>query len=111
MLVLLVPVLLAWWFAPVLAAWPRLSLGRALFFSFVACWMNWRAFLAYGAALLLVAAVVPGVLLGLLLVVVPGAASFVSALLMVFMALVISPAIFASFYASYRDIFGISEIV
>jgi hypothetical protein len=30
---------------------------------------------------------------------------------MVAMALVVAPAIFASFYASYRDIFGISEIV
>jgi hypothetical protein len=27
------------------------------------------------------------------------------------MVLVIAPTIFASFYASYRDIFGISEIV
>jgi hypothetical protein len=27
------------------------------------------------------------------------------------MVLIIAPAIFASFYASYRDIFGISEIV
>ncbi|HEX6734526.1 MAG TPA: BPSS1780 family membrane protein [Azonexus sp.] len=110
-LVLLVPVLMAWWFAPMLAAWHRQPLGKALFFSFVACWMNWRAFLAYGAALLLVVGVVPGVLLGLLLVVLPGAASFVSSLLIVFMALVMAPAIFASFYASYRDIFGISEIV
>jgi hypothetical protein len=30
---------------------------------------------------------------------------------MVPMALVVAPIIFASFYASYRDIFGISEIV
>lgn len=110
-LVLLVPVLMAWWFAPVLAAWHRQPLGKALFFSFVACWMNWRAFVAYGAAVLLVAAVVPGVLLGLLLVLLPGVASFVSALLMVVMGLVVAPVVFASFYACYRDIFGISEIV
>lgn len=110
-LVLLVPVLMAWWFAPVLAAWHRQPLGKALFFSFVACWMNWRAFVAYGAAVLLIAAVVPGVLLGLLLVLLPGVASFVSALLMVVMGLVVAPVVFASFYACYRDIFGISEIV
>lgn len=110
-LVLLVPVLMAWWFAPVLAAWHRQPLGKALFFSFVACWMNWRAFVAYGAAVLLIAAVVPGVLLGLLLVLLPGVASFVSALLMVVVGLVVAPVVFASFYACYRDIFGISEIV
>ena len=110
-MVLLVPVLMAWWFAPVLAAWHRLTLGRALFFSFIACWMNWRAFVAYGAAVLLVVGVVPGVLLGVLLLLMPGAAGLLSGLFMVLMALVVAPAIFASFYASYRDIFGISEIV
>jgi len=110
-MVLLVPVLMAWWFAPVLAAWHRLTLGRALFFSFIACWMNWRAFVAYGAAVLLAVGVVPGVLLGLLLLLMPGAAGLLSGLFMVLMALVVAPAIFASFYASYRDIFGISEIV
>lgn len=110
-MVLLIPVLMAWWFAPVLAAWHRLTLGRALFFSFVACWMNWRAFIAYGAAVLIAVGVVPGVLLGLLLLLVPGAAGLLSALFMVLMALVVAPVIFASFYASYRDIFGISEIV
>ncbi|PKO32619.1 MAG: hypothetical protein CVU34_15335 [Betaproteobacteria bacterium HGW-Betaproteobacteria-7] len=110
-MVLLVPVLMAWWFAPMLAAWHRLTLGRALFFSFIACWMNWRAFIAYGAAVVIVVGVVPGVLLGVLLLLMPGAAGLLSGLFMVAMALVVAPAIFASFYASYRDIFGISEIV
>jgi hypothetical protein len=110
-MVLLVPVLMAWWFAPVLAAWHRLTLGRALFFSFIACWMNWRAFIAYGAAVVIVVGVVPGLLLGVLLLIMPGAAGLLSGLFMVLMALVVAPAIFASFYASYRDIFGISEIV
>ena len=94
-----------------LAAWHRLSLGRALFFSFVACWMNWRPFLTYGAGLLLVAGILPGVLLGILLVVAPGAANFVTAIVSVPMILVVAPTIFASFYVCYRDIFGISEIV
>lgn len=110
-MVLLIPVLMAWWFAPMLAAWHRLTLGRALFFSFIACWINWRAFVAYGAAVLIVVGVVPGVLLGLLLLLMPGAAGVLSGLFTVLMALVVAPAIFASFYASYRDIFGISEIV
>jgi hypothetical protein len=110
-LVMLVPVLMAWWFAPVLAAWHRLPLGKALFFSFVACWINWRAFLAYSAAVLLVAGIAPAMLLGLLTLLLPGVAGFVSSLLIVFMVLVMGPVVFASFYASYRDIFGISEIV
>lgn len=108
---LLVPLMMAYWFAPMLAAWHRLSVAKSLFFSFVACWMNWRPFLAYGAGLLLVAGILPGVLLGLLLGLFPESQSFITGLMMVPMTLIIAPVIFASFYASYRDIFGISEIV
>lgn len=108
---LMTPVMMAYWFAPVLAAWHRLPLGKSLFFSFIACWMNWRAFLAFSAALLLLAGLIPGVLMGVLLMLMPGAPTLVMAVVMVPMALIIAPIIFASFYASYRDIFGISEIV
>lgn len=110
-LALLVPLMMAYWFAPMLAAWHRLSIGRSLFFSFVACWMNWRPFLAYGAGLLLVAGIIPGVLLGVILGLFPESQSFMTGLIMVPMVLIIAPAIFASIYVSYRDIFGISEIV
>ncbi len=108
---LLVPVLMAWWFAPVLAAWHRQPLGKALFFSFVACWMNWRPFLTYGLAMLLATVVVPGVLLGVLLLMLPGLQELLTAMIMAPMVLVVAPIVFASFYACYRDIFGISEIV
>jgi hypothetical protein len=35
---------MAYWYAPVLAGWHGLSPAKALFFSFVACLRNWRAF-------------------------------------------------------------------
>jgi hypothetical protein len=108
---MLVPVLMAWWFAPVLAAWHRQPLAKALFFSFVACWMNWRAFLAYGATLVLAVGLAPTVLLSLLELLFPGIVDFVRALLIALILLAVTPAIFASFYVSYRDIFGVSEIV
>jgi hypothetical protein len=108
---LMTPVMMAYFFAPVLAAWHKLTTGRALFFSLVACAINWRAFLAYGLALLLVAGVIPGLILGLLLVLFPGAQSFITALIMMPLVLAVAPAIFASFYVSYRDIFGVSEVV
>ena len=110
-MLLMTPVMMAYWFAPVLAAWHRLPLGKSLFFSFIACWINWRAFLVFSVGLLLLAGIVPGVLMGILLMVLPGAPGLVMAAVMVPMALVVAPIIFASFYASYRDIFGISEIV
>jgi len=110
-MLMMMPVMMAYWFAPVLAAWHRLPLGKALFFSFVACWINWRAFLVYGLGILLIGGVAPGLLVGLLMLIFPGAASFITAVVTIPLVLIIAPAIFASFYASYRDIFGISEIV
>ncbi|MBK7899741.1 MAG: hypothetical protein KA603_02395 [Azonexus sp.] len=106
-ILLLAPVLMAYWFAPVLAAWHGLSVGKALFFSLMACWINWRAFLTYGIALALVAAVLPGVVLAVLLLIFPGAANFLTALVTVPAMLVLAPIVFASFYVSYRDVFGI----
>ena len=110
-MLLMTPVLMAWWFAPVLAAWHRQPLGKSLFFSFVACYMNWRSFVVYALGLFIVAAVVPGLLLGLLLILFPGLQQIAAVLVSVAMALVIAPTVFASFYVAYRDIFGISEIV
>ncbi|MDD2740696.1 MAG: BPSS1780 family membrane protein [Rhodocyclaceae bacterium] len=110
-MLLMTPVMMAYWFAPVLAAWHKLTVGRALFFSLVACWINWRPFLSYGIALLLVAGIIPGLVLGILLALFPGAQSFITALITMPMLLAVAPVIFASFYVSYRDIFGISEIV
>ena len=108
---LLVPVVMAWWFAPVLIAWHRLSLAKALFFSLMACAMNWRPFLTYGLGLFVVAGIVPGLVLGLILALIPAGGTFLLGLVVVPMALVVAPVVFASFYAGYRDIFGISEIV
>lgn len=104
---LLTPLLMAYWFAPVLAAWHGLSAAKALFFSLVACWINWRAFLVYGLSLAAVAAIIPGILLGLLVLIFPGAANFMAALVTIPVMLVLAPIVFASFYVSYRDVFGI----
>ncbi len=103
---LLGPLLMAYWFAPVLAAWHQLPAFKALFFSFVACWINWRAFFVYSAGLLLVAAIAPALLLGLLIIAFPQAQNFLTVLLTVPMTLVVAPVVFASFYVSYRDVFG-----
>lgn len=102
------PVMMLYWFAPLLVAWRGASPAKALFYSFFACLLNWRAFLAYGAAVALVAFVIPFIFLSLALLIAKGeptsAASFLFPLL-----LVLLPVLFASFYASYRDIFGNTE--
>ena len=49
--VLYVPVLMLTWFAPYLVAWHGYPIGKALFFSFFACWRNRWPFLMLGVAL------------------------------------------------------------
>ena len=102
--VLYAPVLMMFWFAPPLAAWHGIAPIKALFFSFFACLLNWRPFLAYGAVSALFALALPLLLLFVLML-----ASFkVAAMSLVFpLLLVLLPTLFASFYASYRDIFGV----
>jgi hypothetical protein len=97
------PVAMAFWFAPVLAAWNRIGAAQSLFYSFFAVWRNWRAFFVYGAVLALAGAV--------FLIILTFAALLVQGRMQVlhFLALILFlvswPTLLASFYASYRDIF------
>ncbi|MEO8408988.1 MAG: BPSS1780 family membrane protein, partial [Propionivibrio sp.] len=104
-LTLFLPVMMAYWFAPVLVAWHNVSAGKALFFSFVACVRNWRAFLVYVLAVVLVGALLPGLIVGVLGTLFAGGASVVSVALTVLITLVLLPTLYASFYISYRDVF------
>ena len=106
---LYVPVMMAFWFAPVLVAWHGLSAAKALFFSFFAGLINWRAFLVYGAGAALVMFVLPSALvLGAMLITGGKARIALLGALFPFM-LMLLPTLFASFYASYRDVFGPRE--
>ena len=104
-LLLLCPLVMAYWYAPVLAGWHSLPPAKALFFSFVACARNWRAFLVYSLALLLVALVLPALLLGVVGTLLQLGASLVATGMTVLVLLVVAPTVFASFYVSYRDVF------
>jgi uncharacterized membrane protein len=84
-LLLLVPLMMAYWFAPALVVLEdRLPL-EAMKLSFSACWMNVLPFLVFGLAAfaLLVVGMIP---FGLGL-------------------LIVSPVLLASIYAGYRDVF------
>lgn len=103
---LYMPVMLAFWFAPPLAAWHGIGPAKALFFSFAAAMMNWRAFLAYGAVTALVTLVVPFALVLLLTLATAGDLQLPLAMLVFPLLIVLLPTLFASFYVSYRDVFG-----
>lgn len=102
------PVLLAFFYAPMLSAWHRFGAMKALFFSLAACLLNWRPFLAYGVvvgAALGVLVVFASVIVGLLA---SGGRTGVNTALIVLVPLfaIFFCAAVASVYASYRDIFA-----
>lgn len=96
------PVMMAYWFAPLLAGWWKLPAPKAMFFSFFACLRNWRPFLTYSIGLGIFGALIPGILLGIIGMVSPTLAKLLS----VPLPLLLIPIVFASFYANARDIFG-----
>jgi len=105
---LYLPVLASFWFAPALSAWRNLPALQALFYSLFAALRNWRAFLAYGVALL-VLGLICSFALFMLALLVRGLLGNKSqdALMLVVLPVMLTyvPTLFASFYASYRDIF------
>lgn len=106
---LYLPTMMLLWFAPLLVAWHGVAPAQALFYSAVAFWLNLRAFLVYALGLAAAMFVIVGALT-LLVALLPAGASAAgvqSALLP--LALVLLPTLFASYYASYRDVFGIAE--
>ena len=107
-MVLYLPVLMAFWFAPVLVAWHDMSATKSLFYSFFACLRNWRAFAAYGLAWVLLGGLLPGTLGTALAIAISGGTPnpAVSQTLLFIFLLMLVPTLFASFYASYRDIFA-----
>ena len=106
-ILLMSPVVMAWWYAPMLASWHGTSAAKALFFSFVACWRNWRAFLAYGAGAALLT--LPPLFILVFLAVRGGAGMGVAVLMVVPAMMFLAPMFFASFYVSYRDVFVAAE--
>jgi len=86
----IMPVLMAYWFAPILAGLHNLSAVDAMKLSFAACLKNMLPFLLYGLIfmVLLIIAIIP-VGLGLVIVV---------------------PMMMTSLYTSYTDIFSIEQL-
>ena len=82
-----------------------LSAGKALFFSFVACARNWRAFLAYSLAVLVAGALVPGLVLAALSSFLSEEGRLPSIMLTLLIVFIVLPTLYASFYVSYRDVF------
>jgi hypothetical protein len=88
-----IPLLMALWFAPLLAYFNNMKPLRAMMYSFAACWRNMPAFLLYGA-----------VLFAALMLVTPFAMATRTLDLGLWM---LAPIVIPTIYAGYRDIFDI----
>jgi hypothetical protein len=105
---LYLPTLAAFWFAPALSTWRGMGAVQALFYSFFAATRNWQAFLGYGLAAALLSLICSFALFALAVLVrsVLGNQSQ-GAFLLVMLPVMLTyvPVLFASFYASYCDVF------
>ena len=106
-IILFVPVIMAFWYAPVLRAWHSMPLSKALFFSFVACARNWRAFTAYVFSVIALGILILNLTTGLVSILFAENGNFNLILLMAItmVALMLLPTLYASLYVSYRDVF------
>lgn len=106
-LVLYTPVLMLMWFAPVLVGWHRLTPGKAMFGSVVACWRNKGALLVYGVVVSLMMMTASA----LVVLLVSSLFSSRQALSVVLapLALVLMTLVQASFYPMYRAVFDEGE--
>ncbi|WP_186145872.1 BPSS1780 family membrane protein [Burkholderia gladioli] len=103
---LYVPVAMMFWFAPVLTAWHEIPPVKALFFSVVSCWRNRWAFTLYG---LLWFAVATGASFSLAALLQALGVGVYAMTIMMPVSVVITAALYCSFYATYRGCFGVQE--
>ena len=103
-LVLYTPVLMLMWFAPVLVGWHRLTPGKAMFGSVVACWRNKAALLVFAIVVSLVMMAASAIVVGVF------SALFSSrqalSLLLAPLGLALMTLVQASFYPMYRSVFA-----
>lgn len=99
------PVIMAFWFAPLLAGWDGVSAMKSLFFSLVAAWRNWRAFGVYGLTVAAICVGIPGLILVVAGAVSPTLLNVLSVALRMLLVFIAAPVLMASVYLSYRDVF------
>lgn len=98
---LYLPLALMFWHAPALVHWHGISPAKSLFFSFMACWQNKWAMLAYLLGWMIVF-VVGGVVISLVASLMGGA---VMQVVLYPAALLMAAMFFTSFYFTFRDSF------
>ena len=98
------PAQMAFWYAAPLIGWQNMSVFKAMFYSFFAVQRAGRAFLVYGLAWALIGVLVPTIASSLAAIVFGRIAAVI--LLMLPLSLVLTVAMYCSFYPTYTHIFN-----
>jgi hypothetical protein len=110
-MVIAAPVMMAFWFAPLLTGWDHVSPLKSLFFSAVASFRNWRAFLAYGLTAGGVGVALPGLILVVAGMIDASLVNMLSVVLRMLLVFLLAPALTASIYISYCDVFAADAVI
>lgn len=105
LLALSLPLLLAFWFSPLLVGWHGTPALKAVFFSLVGCLRNGPAMVFFALTLLAVFVLLPGLAVGMASTVSADFAQLLGKVIEVVLLAVAFPAINATAYLAYRDIF------
>ncbi len=100
------------WFAAALAAWHGFSASKALFFSLTVALRNALPFLFYALTFFLLGLLLPLPLFSVLLALIGANQTtmiMASMFFIIFMTVTLPPLLLAGIYASYRDIFSLSD--
>ena len=96
---------MAFWYAAPLIAWHRMGVGKAVFYSFFAVLRESRAYLVYGLTWAGVAIILPTFLSLILALLFNSPGVIITVMMPVSMLLTV--VLYASFYVTYTDVFGI----
>lgn len=98
------PAAMAFWYAAPLIAWQKMSVGKAVFYSFFAVKRSGQAFLVYGLAWVLIGVILPAILSSIVALVVGKAFAVMIVLLAI--SLILTVVMYCSFYPTYTHVFG-----
>jgi hypothetical protein len=98
------PAAMAFWYAAPLIMWQKMSLGKAVFYSFFAVKRSAKAFLVYGVAWLLIGVLMPAILSSLIAMLFAKAIAVMVILLP--LSLILTVVMYCSFYPTYTHMFG-----
>lgn len=102
------PFAMAFWHAAPLAAWQRMGLLKAVFYSFFAVRRCGMAFLAYGLGWVVIGIALPAVVSAVLSLLL--GKTLVTVMLLTPLSVVLTIVMYCSFYPTYMQVFGPSDL-